>query len=231
VIVVVGQPIHRAAEAGTRVDGLPARIAMAAAALGRPVELIGKVGEDEAGDAVVLGLARAGVGHVALLREAGRPTRRAAPLDDEAIEAAALGLTGEGFADSAPDAAPDTGLAGSDDPEAALEAADVDLALRYLTEFSVLVLADPVAPDVVRVVATATGWAESSLLVVLPAGGAVPDGLPPEAVVFEAPDGDPDGVFAAMVGAFAAALDDGGEPGEAFRATVDSEGWTPAPAE
>ena len=44
--------------------------------------------------------------------------------------------------------------------------------------------------------------------------------------MFEAPDADPDGVFADLVGSFAAALDDGVEPGEAFRASVESDGWT-----
>jgi hypothetical protein len=67
--------------------------------------------------------------------------------------------------------------------------------------------------------------------VVLPAGAPVPDGLPPDAIVFEAPDEDPDGVFAAMVGSFAAALDDGDDPGAAFNATVQAAGWTPAQAD
>ena len=64
------------------------------------------------------------------------------------------------------------------------------------------------------------------LILVVAAGSTVPDGLPPEVVVFEAPDDDPDGVFADLVGSFAAALDDGADPGEAFRASVDSDGWT-----
>jgi len=52
-----------------------------------------------------------------------------------------------------------------------------------------------------------------------------------DAIVFEAPDTDPDGVFAAMVGSFAAALDDGNEPAAAFRATVEEAGWTPTPSD
>ena len=56
----------------------------------------------------------------------------------------------------------------------------------------------------------------------------VPDDLPRDAIVFEAPDEDPDGVFAEMVGAFAAALDDGADPAVAFRSTVEAEGWTPS---
>jgi len=64
---------------------------------------------------------------------------------------------------------------------------------------------------------------------VVGAGEPVPDGLPPDAIVFEAPDADPDGVFATLVGTFVAALDDGTEPGEAFRASVASDGWTGTP--
>jgi hypothetical protein len=56
----------------------------------------------------------------------------------------------------------------------------------------------------------------------------MPDGLPAEAIVFEAPAADPDGAFANVVGAFAAALDGGDEPGDAFRSTVAAEGWTAA---
>lgn len=226
-IVVVGQPLYRESEAGVAVDGLPARIALAAAAHGRSVQLVGKAGEDQAGDAVVLALAQGGVGHVALLREAGRPTPRVASASDDAIEAAAQTPTGAVEPDDEPPASgspfepPNAG--------ATLEAADVDLALRYLTEFAVLVLADPAASDVVRVVSAAAGWADSRLIVVVPAGEAVPEGLPPDAVAFEAPDADPDGVFAAMVGSFAAALDGGGDPAEAFRSSVDSGGWTPTP--
>ena len=82
-----------------------------------------------------------------------------------------------------------------------------------------------------QVVVAAAGWAQAALIVVNPAERAVPPGLPEDAIVFEAPDADPDGVFAAMIGSFAAALDAGVDPADAFRSSVDSGGWTPAPAE
>lgn len=196
-IVVVGQPLYRQSDAGPVVDGLPARIALEAAARGRSVQLVGKTGEDPAGDAVVHALARGGVGHVALLREAGRPTPRASAIDTAAI----------------------------------LEATDVDLALRYLTECSVLVLADPAPLDLVRVVVAAAGWTGSALIVVNRAGEPAAPDLPGDAIVFEAPWADPDGVFAMMLGAFAAALDAGEDPADAFRSSVASGGWTSASAE
>src|SRR6185503_7220926 len=111
---------------------------------------------------------------------------------------------------------------GDDGPT--LDAVDVDLALQYLTDFAVLVLVDPADGATATVVADAGRWAGARLVVVLPGDASSPDGLPADAIVFEAPDGDPDGVFASMVGAFAAALDDGDEPGDAFRSTVTAEG-------
>lgn len=217
-IVVVGSPIGRLADGLVVASGAAARVALAAAAAGRAVQLVGKAGDDPAADAVVLDLARGGVGHVALLRDPGLAT----PLET-----------------STPDAEPDD-LAASDAParsDAAkpavpsapgpsLEGADVDLGLRYLTDFAVVVLAEPASADVVGIVAEAARWSEARLVLVVGAGETVPDGVPADAVVFEAPEDDPDGAFAALVGSFAAALDDGTEPGQAFRASIASDGWT-----
>ena len=108
----------------------------------------------------------------------------------------------------------------------AIDAADVDLGLRYLTEFGVVVVAEPARADVVAVVSEAADWAEARMVLVVAAGSAVPDGLPSDVIVFEAPDADPDGVFADLVGSFAAALDDGAEPADAFRASIGADGWT-----
>ncbi len=50
----------------------------------------------------------------------------------------------------------------------------------------------------------------------------------PDATVVQAPEADPDGVFATLIGTFAAALDGGAEPDAAFRASVAADGWTVA---
>jgi sugar/nucleoside kinase (ribokinase family) len=212
VIVVVGQPLYRSTDEGTSVDGLAARIAVAAAALGRSVQLVGKAGEDPEGDAVILALARGSVGHVAVLRDAGMATPIAAPpVEDDPDESSAPVETVSSTT--------------------RFDAADIELALRYLIDFSVVVLAVPADPDIARVVAAAAGWGDASLIVVLPVAAPIPDGLPADAIVFEAPDTDPDGVFATMVGSFAAALDDGGDRAAAFHATIEEAGWTPTPAD
>jgi hypothetical protein len=218
-IVVVGQPLYRQIDDAPAADGLGARIALAAAVHGRSVQLVGKAGEDPEGDAVVLALARGGVGHVAFLRDAGMITPGAPELADDDVD----------LPDRRDDTPPPNLAHVAPAPGgSALDAADVELALRYLTSFSVLVLGQPADPNLVRVVGTAAGWADARLIVVVPAGDPVPGDLPSDAIVFEAPDEDPDGVFAEMVGAFAAALDDGSDPATAFAASMAEAGWQPS---
>ena len=217
-IVVIGSPIGRSVDGATVAGGTASRIALAAARTGRSVQLVGKTGDDAIADGVVLDLARGGVGHVALLRDPARAT----PLEGSLVTVDETGVLGDDDGQQAP--SPDVIPAEADGP--ALEAADVDLGLRYLTEFAVVALAEPASPETVAVVAEAARWGEAQLVLVLRAGESVPDGLPPDAIVFEAPNSDPDGAFATLVGIFAAALDDGTDPGDAFRASVASDGWT-----
>ena len=87
-IVVIGLPVLHSGDAGDVAAGPAARIALAAAARGATVQLVGKVGEDAEGEALLLALARGGVGHVALLRD---PARRTPVLvEAPAVPAAAM---------------------------------------------------------------------------------------------------------------------------------------------
>ena len=217
-IVVIGSPIGRSVDGATAAGGTASRIALAAARTGRSVQLVGKTGDDAIADGVVLDLARGGVGHVALLRDPARAT----PLEGSLVTVDETGVLGDDDGQQATSA--DVTPAEADGP--ALEAADVDLGLRYLTDFAVVALAEPASPETVAVVAEAARWGEAQLVLVLRAGEPIPDGLPPDVIVFEAPDADPDGAFATLVGIFAAALDGGADPGDAFRASVASDGWT-----
>jgi hypothetical protein len=231
VIVVIGSPIGRLSDGTISAAGMASRVALAAAGEGRNVQLVGKIGEDPTADSVILDLARGGVGHVALLRDPARATSlEAPPADDDGAAEDAAAETADVAAED--EAAEDVLMAPARAPNQtsgpALEAADVDLGLRYLTEFAVVVLAEPVDPEVVTVVADAARWGESRMILVVAAGEGAPDGLPADVVVFEAPATDPDGVFASLVGSFAAALDGGTEPGEAFRASIAADGWTGA---
>ena len=73
-IVVIGSPIGRLDDGVVVASGMASRVALAAAGAGRTVQLVGKTGDDPTADGVVLDLAAGGVGHVALLRDAGRAT-------------------------------------------------------------------------------------------------------------------------------------------------------------
>ena len=218
-IVVIGSPVGRSDDGVVVAAGMASRVALVAAAAGRTVQLVGKTGDDPTADSVVLDLARGGVGHAALLRDPARATPiEVAPGDDEPVD---IEAPGDG-------AVADGDAAAAQTPGPALESADVDLGLRYLTDFAVIVLAEPVQPETVAIVAEAARWAGARMILVVPAGAPVSDGLPSDVVAFEAPAADPDGAFAALVGQFAADLDQGVDPGEAFRTSVATDGWTVA---
>jgi hypothetical protein len=211
VIVVVGSPVGRVESGAVRAAGTASQIALAAAGSDRSVQLIGRIGDDPTADAVLIDLARGGVGHVALLRDVSHPT----PLEPALAPPADL--------DDASEAIPPSLVRGLP-----MDADDVGLGLRYLTGFEVVVFADGQDAAVRSVVADAARWAGARLVVVAEPAASPPSDLPPDAVVFQAPEADPDGVFAALVARFAVALDAGTEPGDAFRASVEATGWTAA---
>lgn len=181
-------------------DGLAGRVAVGAAASGAGVELIAKVGDDPAGDALLLALARAGVGHVAVLRDAAHPTARRAAAEDSAID------------DGEPAVAWTVALSRAP----VLDAADVGLALRYLTDYRVIVVVHP-APGVVAEAITAAVWAGAHLVLVDHPDDAPPGDLPPGSLVLGVTDGPDDGsAIGARLGAYAAAVDRGQDPAAAF---------------
>jgi hypothetical protein len=210
VIVVIGQPALGRVDDEPVAAGSPARIALAAAARGAAVQLVAKVGEDADGEALILALAQGRVGHVAVQRDPAHPTPLAGAPDD------------------APDAGELVDLPSKQASGLALDAADVELALRYLTEFRVVVLADELDPAAVRMAADATGWSNATLVAVIAEGGHEPAGLPADAIVLGSPADDAEGAFDRLVGELAAAIDAGADPQAAFRELVDGAGWEPA---
>ncbi len=224
VIVVIGGLGLRGSVEEPEPDGLAPAIAVAAAAAGARVELISKAGDDPAGDAVLLALAAAGVGHVATLRDPSRftpvrsqpdePTDPATEATDEATETAA-----DGTAENAPATEiPADGTAEKPltaDLRPTLDAADVSLALRYLTDFGVLVAVHP-SSELLAEAVSAAGWASARLVVVLESEGDVPDGMPADALVVAAAADDAEGV-GARIGRYAAALSRGDDAAAAYR--------------
>jgi len=215
VIVVVGSPLVGVTEGGLRAAGMATGIARAAAAAGSEVQVVGKVGEDPGGDAILLDLAAGNVGHVAILRDPSRPTPAAslAPADEPAFD-------DEGDRPISDDTDPVTTEFGL-----SLEGADIELALRYLPDYRVLVVADSLAEPSLQVALAAASWNGAALVVIVPAGATQP-AAGEDATVIEAPPDDPDDAFAGIVGAYAAAIDRGEEPKEAFASASSTLGWS-----
>lgn len=193
-------------------DGLAPEIARAAAAAGAPVELISKAGDDPAGDAVLLALARAGVGHVATLRDPSRHTP-VRSLPDEPTDPADPALELDAGAER--NGHEGTPADRPEDASPALDPADVELALRYLTDFEVLV-AVHASPGLLAEAVTAAGWSSARLVVVTPPDGDVPPNMPADALVVAAAADDAEGV-GTRIGRYAAALSRGDDAAAAYR--------------
>ena len=169
------------------------------------------------GDRLVIALSKAGVGHAAALRDPARATPLLEPVplaDDDA--------TIDGFHDPVDPPAAATATA----PR--LQAGDVELGLRYVESFSVLVVTDDSPADVLPAVVDAASFSGAHLVLLLAGRRPVPGGVPAEATVLVAPDVDDDGEFAALVGAYAASIDAGRTPAEAFAVATGTAGWEPA---
>ena len=170
----------------------------------------------------MLALAREGIGHVAVLRDPSHAT----PI--LAARTAETGADADAIDPALAD--PDDGPDGAtDEPEPLagprLEAADVSLGLQYLTAFGVLVVAEDVPETTVPVAVEAAAFTGARLVLLVAgdqdAGSALK--LPPDATVLAVP-ADDDGSFARLVGAYAAGLDAGTEPAQAFAAAVATVG-------
>ncbi|HEY7131472.1 MAG TPA: hypothetical protein VH440_04430 [Candidatus Limnocylindrales bacterium] len=227
-IAVIGSPIGRRDGGAVVAAGLSAAVARSAVLAGASVQVVGKVGEGPAGDAILLSVAAVGVGHVAVLRDlAPSPvvddtpeTEPERPIDEVAHRAA----FGADPADADAVAAPAQPAPTPTGPS--LDAADLQLALQYLPDYRVVVIAQRLDEPAFRAVVEAATWSGARLIVVAwdGAGAAVP--LPDDATVLEAPTEDAEGAFASLVGRYAAALDGGATPAEAFAAASADVGWS-----
>lgn len=224
-IVVVGTLVYGPpGEADHEVAGRTGAIARAAVAAGGTVQVVGKIGEDGAGDALVVALGRERIGHAALLRDPARSTPvvapRPAPRPDEAPDEAPDADGAQ--ADGAPAGPAILPADAADRP--AIEAADLELALRYLPGIGTIVAADPLDASLAAVVATAASFAGAQLVAIVGEdGAAVRDAYGDDATLLAAPPEDEDEGFAQLVGTYAAGLDAGRDPAEAFRAAT--AGW------
>lgn len=111
---------------------------------------------------------------------------------------------------------------------ATIEPADLELALRYLPDIRVIVLAAP-GGSLLRVAADGSSWSAATLVILGPLdddGAAVADAA--GAIVLDPPASDPDEAFAGVVAAFARRVDAGEAPAGAWRSTLASLAVDPA---
>ena len=136
---------------------------------------------------------------------------------------------------------PSLRAASADRPLPRLDAADVDLGLRYLPACRVLIVADELAPAALAGALEAGAYHGAAVVVVAQAGSIDPDGLGGEVTLFEAPvadeaDGDmddaaasaDDAAFVRFVADYVARLDHGEVPALAFAAALGDSDWEPS---
>jgi hypothetical protein len=169
VIVVLGRPtVHRPEPDGELAPGgLSTAVARWLAGAGAKVELAGSIGDDPEGDRVIVELGRAGIGHAAVLR-------------DPSAHTPSTGLEPAGTP-------PITGRA-----MPRLEAADVELALGYLAECRVLVVADSLDPDALSAALRAAEYHGASVVIVADPGEVDPEDLGDRVTLLERPSLDAD---------------------------------------
>lgn len=237
VIVVIGDPILRPAGVGapSQAGGPASAIARACAEAGATVQIAGKVGDDPAGDEILLTLTRDGIGHVALLRDAGTVTQVGAPaastITADEVDAGSLA---DARADA--DREPDPMTTDGDEqrasaPTSALAPEDLDLALRYLTSFAVLIVAQPLHASTLAVAVESAAYSGAHLILIdaTEAETAAVASVPVDDITaLLSPADDAEGQFAGLVGRYAAALDGGAAPAAAFRTALGTAGWEPA---
>ena len=108
-----------------------------------------------------------------------------------------------------------------------LDSGDLDLGLRYIADWRVLVMAEPIDDETLAVAADAAVY-HAAALVVLVAQGADPQvGLDRATTVLEMPEQDA-GAFGALVGRYAALLDAGRPPEDAWDDALAGSGWEEA---
>lgn len=204
-IAVIGSAALRGIGSEATAVGLAASIAAEAARSGSRVELVGKVGDDPAGDAVMIALNRLGVGHVAILRDAAHPTVIVGDAGSTELE---LGREPD------PDAEADAAMTTDLPAPPTVDAADVGLALRYLPELAVIVAVHQPL-DVLREAAAASRWAETTLIAVVAPGETAPDFLA-SGVLVVAAEAAVESAPGAAIGRYAAAIDQGTPAQRAF---------------
>lgn len=108
-----------------------------------------------------------------------------------------------------------------------LDSGDLDLGLRYLADWRVLVMAEPIDDETLAVAADAAVYHAAALILIVAQGANPQVGLDRAATVLEMPEEDA-GAFGALVGRYAALLDYGRPAEDAWHEALSGSGWEEA---
>jgi hypothetical protein len=108
--------------------------------------------------------------------------------------------------------------------EPRLDAADIELGLRYVSDCRVLVVAESLEGAALDAAIDGATYHRAQLIVAAPLVAAAAAQLPEDATVLGPPDED-DGAFADLVGRYAAELDAGRGAADAWRDAITATGW------
>lgn len=207
-ILVIGSLAYDAA--GRTAAGRTAAIAREVARRQRRVEVVARIGDDEAGDQLLLALARDGVGHVAVLRDAGRATALA--VLEDASPGSERPVVEELLEDEAASQLP----VARDGPR--LQPNDVALAIEYLDGVQLVVV--DVGDDASTVRASVTGaeFHGAHVLALLPNSAKSP-ALAGVTQLLVPPESR-DSAVPAVIATLAVAMHDGADPGDALSGLV-----------
>ena len=136
---------------------------------------------------------------------------------------------------------PSVGRAATERDLPRLDAADVELGLRYVPQCRVLVLADPFDQEALSTALEAADYHGAAVVMVAPAGSVAAESLSDSVTLLERPepeddedDSNPassaaDGVaFAGFIAEYAVRLDRGETPDKAFAAALGDSAWEPS---
>jgi pfkB family carbohydrate kinase len=160
------------------------------------------------------------------------------PIGDEVV--VELGRAGIGHAALLRDPAGSTAVAGHEASQPSrLDAADVELGLRYVTDARVLIVAEPLSPDAEAAAIDGAAYHDASLIAVLPERAEISSALSAAATILEepraehdpadrddeAPPSEASRAFASFVAALAILLEAGTPIATAFSEAARSTGW------
>lgn len=146
--------------------------------------------------------------------------------DGDAV-ALELGRAGIGHAALLRDPAGATPRPSTTDALPRLDSGDLDLGLRYIADWRVLVMAEPIDEETLAVAADAAVYHAAALILVVAQGADSQVGLDRAATVLEMPEEDA-GAFGALVGRYAALLDAGRPAEDAWHEALSGSGWEEA---